>query len=181
MKARGKLKDIRMPFRGTFPEVTISLRADAEAVEKYLDKDLDVTIVTHRNRRSLDANALLWACLGEIAKALRSDVWSVYLYMLERYGKFTYILVKPEAVEGVKAVWRETKEVGETVKDGERMIEMLCYFGSSTYNSKEFSILLDGVISEMKEMHLNTPPSEDMRRLIAEMERKENDKSIGQS
>lgn len=171
MKARGELKDIKTPFRGKYPEVTISLRADAETVEKYFDKELDVTIVQHRNRRSLDANALLWACLGEIAKAIRSDSWSIYLYMLERYGKYTYILVKPEAVEGVKAVWRETKVVGETT---EGMIQMLCYFGSSTYDSKEFATLLDGVISEMREMHLETPSSEGMRRLIAEMERKMN-------
>ena len=86
--------------------------------------------------------------------------------MLERYGKFTHILVKPEAVEQVRQVWRETKIVGE--KDG--MIQMLCFFGSSTYNTKEFSQLLDGVISEMKGMHLETPPDEEMKRLLEGMQ-----------
>lgn len=181
MKTIGKLTDIKIPFRCKFPVISFEVKAEAEDIEKYFDRELDIEFKQHRNRRSLDANALLWACLGEIAKALKSDSWSVYLYMLQRYGKYTYILVKPEAVEGVKAVWRETKVVGETKRGGEHMIEMLCYFGSSTYDSKEFSILLNGVIAEMREMHLETPPSDEMKRLIEEMERKENDKSIRQS
>lgn len=180
MKARGKLTDIRIPFRGKFPVVSFEVMAEAEDIEKYADKELDIEFKQHRNRRSLDANALLWACLGEIAKAVRSDNWSVYLYMLERYGKFTTILVKPEAVEAVKGQWRETKVVGETRTSEGLMIQMLCFFGSSTYNSSEFSRLLDGVIGEMKDMHLETPSSEEMRALIAELERKENDKTDGQ-
>ena len=94
--------------------------------------------------------------------------------MLERYGKFTHILVRPDVVEAVQTQWRETKIVGETTVDGNPMIQMLCFFGSSTYDSAEFSRLLDGVISEMKEMHLEAPSSEEMRALIAELERKEN-------
>ena len=103
---------------------------------------------------------------------LHQDAWEVYLLMIERYGKFTHILVRPEVVEAVRTQWRETKVVGETTVDGNPMIQMLCYFGSSTYNSEEFASLLDGVISEMKEMGLETPPSEEMRALIAELERK---------
>jgi len=100
--------------------------------------------------------------------------------MLERYGKYTYILVKPEAVEAIRDQWRETKVIGDTTLDGEPMKQVLCFFGSSTYDSKEFSRLLDGVIGEMREMHLEAPSSEEMRAIIAELERKENDKANGQ-
>lgn len=166
MKAKGRITGIQMPFRSKRPVVSFEVQAEPEALEKYMDIDLDISFSRHRNRRSIDANAFLWACLGEIARAINSDTWSIYLYMLERYGKFTHILVKPEAVEQVRQVWRETKIVGE--KDG--MIQMLCFFGSSTYNTKEFSQLLDGVVSEMKEMHLETPPDEEMKRLLEGMQ-----------
>lgn len=166
MKAKGRITGIQMPFRSKRPVVSFEVQAEPEALEKYMDIDLDISFSRHRNRRSIDANAFLWACLGEIARAINSDTWSIYLYMLERYGKFTHILVKPEAVEQVRKVWRETKIVGE--KDG--MIQMLCFFGSSTYNTKEFSQLLDGVVSEMKEMHLETPPDEEMKRLLEGMQ-----------
>lgn len=165
MKAKGRITGIQMPFRSKRPVVSFEVQAEPEALEKYMDIDLDISFSRHRNRRSIDANAFLWACLGEIARAINSDTWSIYLYMLERYGKFTHILVKPEAVEQVRQVWRETKIVGE--KDG--MIQMLCFFGSSTYNTKEFSQLLDGIISEMKGMHLETPPDEEMKQLLEGM------------
>ena len=179
MKARGRLTGIQVPFRAKYPVVSFEIQAEPEDLEKYIDMDLDISFAKHRNRRSLDANALLWACLGEIARALGTDNWSVYLYMLERYGKYTYILVKPEAVEAVRSQWREIKVVGDTTLEGAPMKQILCFFGSSTYDSKEFSYLIEGVISEMKEMHLEAPSSEEMIAIIAELERKENDKANG--
>ena len=172
MKARGRLTSVQVPFRAKYPVISFEIQADPEDLEKYIDKDLDINFSKHRRHRSLDANACLWACIGDIAKVLHQDAWEVYLLMIERYGKFTHILVRPEVVEAVRAQWRETKIVGETTVDGNPMIQMLCYFGSSTYNSAEFAGLLDGVISEMKEMGLETPTSEEMRALIAELERK---------
>ena len=177
MKAKGRITGIQMPFRSKRPVVSFEVQAEPEALEKYMDIDLDISFSRHRNRRSIDANAFLWACLGEIARAISSDTWSIYLYMLERYGKFTHILVKPEAVEQVRKVWRETKIVGE--KDG--MIQMLCFFGSSTYNTKEFSQLLDGVVSEMKEMHLETPPDEEMKRLLEGMQERDQRREQGKT
>lgn len=137
------------------------------------DRDKVFEVLEYHPKRSLNANGLLWACLGEIAAALRSDKWSIYLQMLKRYGKYTYICVKPKVVEAVKKQWRECEEIGTIDIDGQQAVQMLCYFGSSTYDSKEFSVLLDGVINEMKELGLTPPPDREMRRVIEQMERKE--------
>lgn len=133
-----------------------------------LNKSERLTIKAHpyRKRRSKDANALLWACLGDIAVALRTDKWEVYLKMLRRYGKFTYICVKPEVVDAVKNQWRECEELGPISINGTEAVQLICYFGSSTYNSAEFSILLDGVIDEMKELGLAIPLSEEVERSL---------------
>jgi hypothetical protein len=148
----------------------------AEEIIKWLfnqDREKLFDITEHWEKRSRDANALLWACLGELAGALRSDKWTVYLQMLKRYGQYTYICVKPKAVEAIKKQWRECEEIGHITIDGQDSVQMLCYFGSSTYNSKEFSILLDGVISEMKELGLDTPADRELKRAIRQMEEKE--------
>lgn len=172
MKARGRVTGLEIPFRAD-PIISFEIQASPEDLEKYKNKDLDISFVQHRARRSLDANACLWACLGDIAKAINQDNWSVYLLMLERYGKFTHILVKPEVVEAVRLQWRETKIVGETQVDGKPMVQMLCFFGSSTYDSAEFSRLLNGVISEMQDMHLEVPASAEMKAILASLEKKE--------
>ena len=142
-----------------------------EALESLKNDLLDVTVAKHRGKRSVDANALLWKCLGDIAAALRTDKWDVYLQMLKRYGKYTYICVKPSVVAAVKSQWRESEVIGDIKINGSDAVQMLCYFGSSTYNTQEFSVLLDGVISEMEEMGLETPCSEDMRRAIERLEK----------
>lgn len=113
----------------------------------------------------------MWACLGELAMALNTDKWSLYLQMLKDYGQFTYICVKPNAVESVKKQWRECEEVGKIDINGSEAVQLLCYFGSSTYNTKEFSVLLDGIISEMKDAGIPTPTSQEMKRSLAEWEK----------
>lgn len=125
-----------------------------------------ISAVRHRNKRSKNANALLWECLGRIASTLRTDKWSVYLQMLKRYGEYTYVCVKPKAVEMLKRQWRECEEIGTIDINGQAAVQMLCYYGSSTYDTRQFSVLLDGVISEMKEMGLDTPTSEQMKQAL---------------
>ena len=39
-------------------------------------------------------------------------------------------------------------------------------YGSHLYNSKEFSVLLDGIISDMKELGLQPPPSSEMQQSL---------------
>lgn len=173
MKAR--LKDIVLPFGNKNPVASFEVECNAETIERYKDKDLDLDIKQHREKRSLDANKMLWACLGDIAKVLQMDTWELYLLMLKRYGKYTTVLVNADAVGMMRRRWREIDEIGDTTivnEDGiaQRKVYLNCYFGSSTYDSKEFSALLDGVVSEMKEIGLEPPLSRDMQRAIENWE-----------
>ena len=131
-----------------------------------MEGDLLITVKKYRKGRSKDANAMFWACVGEIAGALREDKWKVYLRLLRRYGQYTCIVAKADAVEAVKRQWREVEVVGESELGGQKAVQLLVYFGSHTYDTQEFSRLLDGTISEMQEMGLTPPPTEEMRRAL---------------
>lgn len=50
------------------------------------------------------------------------------------------------------------------------MLDVLCYFGSSTYNSKEFGLLLNDIIEDMKAMGIPLPTSEEMQIALKEVE-----------
>lgn len=174
MKFTGEIKEITRDWQTDkfIISLTMNESLPVDEVNSLMNEKLSVEIKKWRKKRSLDANALLWHCLGEIASTLRTDKWEVYLEMLKRYGKYTYICVKPNMVEAMKLQWRECEVVGEIDINGTKAIQMLCYFGSSTLDTKEFSVLLDGVISEMKEMGLETPTSQDMKRALEEMEKR---------
>ena len=156
-------------------EIVLSMERNNETIQKVSklrevtekDKLLKVDIKQYRKKRSLDANAMLWVMLNEIAIALQTSKDEVYLEMLDRYGVFTHIVVKSEVVEKVKREWRLTRELGEIIVNGQTGMQLQCYFGSSTYNTKEFSILLDGVISEAKELGIDTITENEKLELIS--------------
>lgn len=175
MECTGRIKDISLDWKTNQLNLALSINeknAISEIEKLKDDEKLSIKIVKYRKKRSLDANGLLWHCLGQIAATLQADKWDIYLKMLKRYGKYTYICVKPNMVDSVRSQWRETEVVGDVNINGSEAVQMLCYFGSSTYTTKEFSVLLDGVISEMQEMGLETPLSQDMKRALEEWERK---------
>lgn len=175
MNFTGNIKNISIDWISKRPSITFELNEinAADNLEKLKDSKIKLKVEKYRKSRSISANAMLWACLGEIAAALNADKWEIYLQMLKRYGKYTYVCVKPNAVEAVKAQWREVEDVGNIQINGETAVQLLCYFGSHTYDSKEFSVLLEGVIYEMKEIGLTPPPTQEMRRALEEMEKNE--------
>ena len=174
MRFTGKLLSVNRDWRTGEYNIVFSVneKSALSEIEKIQNLDkLSIEAKQYRAKRSLDANALLWACLSEIAVVLRTDKWNVYLTMLKRYGKYTYICVKPNIVDAVKAQWRECEEIGSININGQEAVQLLCYFGSSTYDTKEMSVLIDGVMSEMKEMGLQTPESKEVRRAMEEYEK----------
>lgn len=171
MEFKGTLKNQRYDSESRTYDVTFSTSSPIDHF-KLQDKQLTISVKQYRKKRSKDANALLWVCLSEIAEMLRTDKWQVYLEMLKRYGQFQYVTIRNDAVNMFKRSWRECEVLNTFAgNDGEIYANLLCYFGSSTYDTRQFSILLDGVISEMQEIGLETPTSEEMRRSLEEWEK----------
>lgn len=179
MKFTGKVQNIVKDYETDKWQITFTVNEPSAINEISSIRSCEKLSITASDYKEKNDNhsdramRMLWACLSDIAKSMRppADKWDVYLLMLKRYGKYTYICVKPNVVDAVKAQWRESEVIGEIDINGQKAVQMLCYFGCSTYDSKEFSILLDGVISEIKEMGLTPPPSEDMRRALEQWEK----------
>lgn len=128
-------------------------------LEELQDKELTVEIKEKSKQRSLDSNSYLWMLLDRMAKAIgNTSKDRLYLEMLERYGKFTPVVVRPEAAERMQKQWRTCKVLGEVKVNGQVGIQMLCFYGSSTYDQKEMSALIDGVVSECAELGIWTEP-----------------------
>ena len=125
-------------------------------------KTLDVTIKQYRKKRSLNANAYLWVLLSKMAAALNTTKDELYIEMLDRYGVFTHLIVKPEAVSRVIAEWRTVRELGEVSVNGKKGVQLQVYYGSSTFSQQEMATLIDGVVSECKEIGIETMTPEEL-------------------
>ena len=139
-----------------------------EFIDNKKDKPYVAELKEYRQKRSLDANAYFWVLCQKLAEVLHTDKDSVYLMMLERYGVFTHLIVKPNVVDRVKQEWRTVKELGEVTINGTTGVQLQCYFGSSTFNTKEMSLLIDGIVSECKEVGIPTETPEELARMCSE-------------
>jgi len=123
-----------------------------------------VEIKAHRKKRTLDQNALYWATLGEIAKALRISTSKAHNLMLRRYGAVETIdgktvkLVLPDTDEAAeRADEAESYHIKPTsqVKAGTDGINYRTYLllkGSHELDTAEMTRLIDGVKDEAKGM-----------------------------
>lgn len=160
----GRISGISRQYNGDRLLLTIEVDDTDQARNVYdrfaSSELLDISIQQHKKDRSREQNSLLWACIHDIAVALQTDNNSVYVEMLKRYGKYEYVEIQEDALESLSDEWRTYEVVGETEnEDGDRVCQVLCYYGSSQLDSREFSHLIDGVISEMNEMELEIPSS----------------------
>ena len=156
------------------PEVQVILRgADPDKVVKCKEllqkgKVLDVEIKQHRNHRSLDANGYAWVIISKIADVLGSSKEDIYIEMLTRYGQREPQLISV-VEEGVPAIRRATQNhctiVGESELNGKEFVHLAILRGSSTYTTKEMSILIDGIVSDAKDLGIETIPEEELKSL----------------
>ena len=171
MEFTGKLQNVSKDWKTGQWNITFTIN-EASAINEVNNiqscEKLSIKAVKHRNKRSLDANAYCWVILQKIAEVLHQDKWNVYLEMLGKYGVFTHIIVKPNVVDKVKEEWRTVKELGEVSVNGMTGIQLQCYFGSSTYNTKEMSVLIDGIVYEAKELGIETLPPDELERMKIE-------------
>lgn len=165
----GKLFGVSKDFETNKYLITFLMdEGNLSFLDEIKDKSLKITAVLFKSKRSKNANALLWECISKIAKAKRMDKWDVYLDILKHYGKYTYIVVRPNAVEGLKKIWREVEVIGDVDCNGQLGTQCLCFYGSSTYDVAEFNDLLQSVFAEMEGMGLESPTQEELKRSLDE-------------
>ena len=107
--------------------------------------------------------------MQKIAEAVGSDKWSVYLECLQKYSRsFTHVIIKPEAIDKMKELYRTCVDLGEISVNGMTGHQLQVFYGSSTFNTKEMSVFIDGIVSECKELGIETLPEEELERMKAQ-------------
>ncbi len=148
---------IKKTFRGDKSNVVI-----AELLLLQLDskKTYDIEIREHRKRRSLDANAYCWALLGKLAYVMKTPAETLYRAIIHNVGGYTVVPIRNDAVEKYTEIW-QSNGIGWIVDDlGESKIKgytnLKCFHGSSSYDTKEMSRLIDEIVEVCKEQGIET-------------------------
>ncbi len=137
-------------------------------------KDYTVKIEPTKRRRSIDANNYCWSLLGALAMELSKEKTPVkkeelYREYVKDYGTYEIVPIREDAVDRWIKNW-ERKGLGWVCERlGKSKLpnyeNIVCYFGSSTYDTKEMSRLIDAVVADCKEQGIETMTPDEIERL----------------
>ena len=114
------------------------------------DKEKKFEVKEYKEKRSLNANSYFYVLQNRLAEVLRTGSDELHEILIKRYADATLItLPKDQNIEGYVKYYDVYKE--GKVK-GLEVIIYKVYKPSHEMNTKEFSRLLDGLISECKEV-----------------------------
>jgi hypothetical protein len=158
MRITGKIVGANIDFKTGKPVLMLEVneRADFEQiVDDLKDKDkLSIEMKPYRPHRSLNANAYAWTLIGKIADAVRASKDEVYLKLLKRYGQSELISVLSHVP--IENYVKYFEEAGESKLNGKDFTHYRVYKGSSEFDTREMSIFIDGVVSEAKDLGIQT-------------------------
>lgn len=170
METTGRFVAFMQDFRTG--EVVVQFACDRTVLPQLGEisevEKLSITAKKYREKRSLDANAYAWVLMQKIAEAVQTDKWSVYLRCLRDYSReFTHVIVKENAVERMKELYRTCIDLGEVTVNGQTGHQLQVFYGSSTFDTKAMSVFIDGIVRECKDLGIETLPPADLERMKA--------------
>lgn len=136
------------------------------------NKEYTLEIKEKRKKRSLDANAYFWVLASKIAAASGSPVTDVYRsYIREIGGNCEILCLQDKAVERFCKIW-ETHGIGWVTETMPSKLEgctnIMCFYGSSTYDTIQMSRLIGLAIQDCKEYGIEYMTERELGALLAE-------------
>lgn len=166
----GKLQNLTVNRDGT-QNITIRLNTDfRETYDELKDMDINVVIKKYAKQRSLDASARAWVLIDQIAEKTGAKKYEVYRHAIKEIGGVSDIVcVQERAVDMLCRNWQEhgqgwMTEVNDSKLPGCKNVTL--WYGSSVYNTKQMSTLIDSLIQDAEALGIPTMSEAEKERLL---------------
>ena len=127
------------------------------------EKDKKFEIKEKRAKRSLSQNSYAWELITKIGNILRKSKEEVYLQMLKDYGQSEIVSIL-SSIEP-KGYFKYYEKIGTGVVNNKEFTHYKIFKGSSEFDSKEMTILIDGIIQECKQLGIETLTPDEIAKL----------------
>jgi hypothetical protein len=156
----GIIVTLRIPQM--FASIVESFRQQFKPNEEY-----ELKLIRHK--RSLDANAFCWKICTEISNVVGNTKEDVYRDAINHVGVYeTLQFADDEAMERFKAKWRTNGEGWLTKTLDKQKRILMAYYGSSSYNTKEMSVLIDYLVREAGDLGIQVLTEEQIELMKTE-------------
>lgn len=168
MLFKGKIEKIDLDYITHKPKITIQLSSQYDLLCEEFNKiqqlqEIDIELKEHKEKRSLNSNSYAWVLITKIADVLRGNKEEVYLEMLKRYGQSEIVSVLSSI--DITGYFKYYEVAGTSTLNNKEFTHYKCYKGSSEYDTREMSILVDGIVSEAKALNIETLTPEEIENL----------------
>jgi len=165
---RGRLIDLSFAMNGK-QRLTVELDGDfRKQFDRFKDIDVRIEIKKYRKKRSKDANAYAWVLIDRIAATLSLSKEEVYRNAIKSIGGVSEVVcVLDSAVDRLREGWEKQglgwqTEVMDSKLPGCKNV--ILYFGSSTYDTKQMSLLIDHLAQDAQGLGIETETPEQIAR-----------------
>lgn len=169
----GKINSIGMEYGTGKTILYLEINEPQTAMQGYSDlKDcekLSFKISKYREKRSLNANNYAWQLITRLAENQGITKEEVYKNNIKEIGVCRQVEIDEKAVDTLIHSWglhglgwvAEKLDYGE--HDGFILVNL--YYGSSTYNTKQMSRLIDNIVQDCQAAGIETKTPEEIERL----------------
>lgn len=129
----------------------------------------------YKEKRSLDANAYAWVLLEKLQDRLHIPKEDIYRDLIRNIGSYEVVPIKNEALSKFKQAWSKNGLgwITDTTKSKlEGYTNVIAYYGSSIYNTKEMSRFIELIIQECEQLHIETRSKEEIDSLLESWDKK---------
>lgn len=134
---------------------------NGETIIRWLyhqDQEKIFEIKEKKKKRSLNANSYCWVLLQKLADKLNTTKEEIYRKYIKEKGIFRTITIDNQAANTFIHLW-EDKGLGwicEILNKNEKTTDLIAYYGTSSYNTKQMANFIDYVVEEAKIQDIET-------------------------
>ena len=170
MQSTAIISDIGIDYKTNKAKITFLFdnKEVLKQAEELQDKKLNVEAKKWYKKRSLNANGYLWVLIEKLSQKLNMSRLDIYRKHIYEAGTYQELQMPEEAMPKFAEIWsnnglgwfceKSINQYGEVV--------LKAYNGSSTYDTKEMTRLVDSVVQDCREQNIETMPDAELKSLL---------------
>ena len=146
-----------------------------EQIIQYLfqqDKTKRYEVKEVKKKRSTNANNYFWKLLQELCEVQNLDTIQEYKIRVKELGIFRRFRIEPKDVKTFEIMWQDKGiawfcEIADTEYLGSVEFKIInAYYGSSSFNSKQMSRLIDNLVQDCQAVEIETKSKAEIDSLL---------------
>ena len=167
----------------TLKETRLQIQKEAVESKSIIEqgKQLTLELTQLKRKRSLDANSYCWVLCQKIAETISKDKGVIYtkedIYKraIREVGQFETLAVTEAAAEQFIKVW-DSRGLGWYAEEMDSKIagckKIIAYYGSSCYDTKAMSRLIEYIVQDAKQLKIETMTPNEIASMVDKWDKK---------